>query len=54
MRLADRDRLVHAPALVDVHHQLDVGADHVAHHADALDLLRGVSPSTAICVFIWR
>ncbi len=49
-----RDRLLHAPALVDVDHQRDVGADRLAHQADALDLLVGVRPSTAICVFIWR
>jgi hypothetical protein len=32
---------VHAPALVDVAHQIDVRADRVADFACALDFLRG-------------
>src|SRR5213594_3663942 len=36
----DLDRVIHAPELVDVAHQVDVGADGVAHDADALDRRR--------------
>ena len=38
---ADIDRLLDPPALVDVAHQLDVGADRLAHPPHALDLLGG-------------
>jgi Transposase DDE domain len=38
---ADVDRLVHAPALVDVAHQVDVRADALAHAPDALDFVPG-------------
>ena len=37
---ADIDRLLGAPALIDVAHQLDVGADGIAHHPHAADFLR--------------
>ena len=37
---ADVDRLMHAPALIDVAHQVDVRADRLAHQARALDLAR--------------
>ena len=37
--MADVDRLLGPPALVDVAHQLDVGPDHVADHLDAAHLV---------------
>ena len=40
---ADVDRLLDAPALVDVAHQLNVGSDRLAHPLHALDLLGGCS-----------
>ena len=39
--MADVDRLLDAPALVDVAHQLDVRPDRVAHHAHSPHLLGG-------------
>src|SRR5262249_5226969 len=33
----DLDRLIHAPELVDVAHEIDVRSDRLAHHAHALD-----------------
>src|SRR5207249_6281641 len=36
----DLDRVVHAPQLVDVAHEVDVGTDRLAHDADALDRRR--------------
>ena len=44
---ADVDRVVHAPELVDVAHQVDVGADALAHHAHALegDVDRRLAPA---------
>src|SRR2546422_3052634 len=36
----DLDRVVHAPQLVDVAHEVDVGTDRLTHDADALDRRR--------------
>ena len=52
---ADIDRLLGTPALVDVAHQLDVGADRLTDLDHPLDLDAGlVSPGSAIWVFISR
>ena len=52
---ADIDRLLRPPALVDVAHQLDVGADRLADLTMRSTSMAGVvSPGSASCVFISR
>ena len=54
MRVPDLDGLVHAPELVDVAHEVDVGADGLAHDAHALDRRAPCVGSLPHCIFIWR
>ena len=52
---ADVDRLLRPPALVDVAHQIDVGADRLADRRMRSTSMAGVvSPGRPSCVFISR